>query len=179
MHRLSWIAVVVLLVFWPLPSRACGDKLLMLGRGLRFSALAPERPVAMLAFAPEGSLLATVLQDPQWIAAMNKGKHRLDTVQTSEQLRAALGRRRYELILLNLSDEAQLRPVLHSFAVMGLPVVSGSARDQAQAAQREYGVVLKSESRSKDFLSAISKAVELRDRHAQELAQARKSRKAF
>src|SRR5438445_7584846 len=73
MRRLFWTLTVVLLLSCPRLSQGCGDKLLILGRGLRFSALSADRPAAILAYAPEGSLLASILKDPQWIEAMNKG----------------------------------------------------------------------------------------------------------
>jgi len=56
MRRLFWTLTVVLLLFCPRLSQGCGDKLLILGRCLRFSALSADRPAAILAYAPEGSL---------------------------------------------------------------------------------------------------------------------------
>ena len=179
MRRLFWTLTVVLLLFCPRLSQGCGDKLLILGRGLRFSALSADRPAAILAYAPEGSLLASILKDPQWIAAMNKGKHRLKAVQSMDELRPALSRERYDLVLLNLSDALKLKQTVQSAPSdpLAVPVVNASARDQVQTAEREYAVALKSDSKSKAYLSGISKAVELRDRRAHILAQARKSGK--
>lgn len=179
MRRVFWTLTVLLLLFCPQLSQGCGDKLLILGRGLRFSALSAERPVAILAYAPEGSLLASVLKDPQWIAAINKGKHRLKAVQSMDELRLALSRERYDLVLISLSDPPQLKQAVQSAPSdpLAVPVVNGSARDKVQTAEKEYGVALRSDSKSKVYLSGISKAVELRDRRAQMLAQARKKGK--
>src|SRR5207253_7016762 len=138
------------------------------------SALSADRPAAILAYAPEGSLLASILKDPQWIAAMNKGKHRLKAVQSMDELRPALSRERYDLVLLNLSDALKLKQPVQSAPSdpLAVPVVNASARDQVQTAEREYAVALKSDSKSKAYLFGISKAVELRDRseeHTSEL----------
>ena len=110
---------------------------------------------------------------------MNKGKHRLKAVQSMDELRPALSRERYDLVLLNLSDALKLSQLVQSAPSdpLAVPVVKGSARDQVQTAEREYAVALKSDSKSKAYLSGISKAVELRDRRAHILAQARKSGK--
>jgi hypothetical protein len=180
MRRLIWTLMVVVLLLFPRLSRGCGDKLLILGRGLRFSALSADRPVAILAYAPAGSLLFGILKNPQWIAAITKRKHRLKTIQSMDDLQNALSRERYDLILVDLSDAPQLKPPAQPAPSdpLTLPVVNGSAREQIQAAEREYGVALKSDSKSKAYLSEISKAVELRDRRAQALAQARKNGKA-
>src|SRR5437870_2061158 len=126
MRRLFWTLTVFLLLFCPRPSQGCGDKLLILGRGLRFSALSADRPAAILAYAPEGSLLASILKDPQWIAAMNKGKHRLKAVQSMDELRPALSRERYDLVLLNLSDALKLKQPVQSAPSdpLAVPVVN-------------------------------------------------------
>src|SRR5437667_64799 len=126
MRRLFWTLTVVLLLFCPRLSQGCGDKLLILGRGLRFSALSADRPAAILAYAPEGSLLASILKDPQWISAMNKGKHRLKAVQSMDELRPALSRERYDLVLLNLSDALKLKQPVQSAPSdpLAVPVVN-------------------------------------------------------
>ena len=180
MRRLFWTLSVLLLLFRPSSSQGCGDKLIILGRGFRFSALVAERPVAILAYAPEGSLLASILNDPQWIAAMNKGKHRLRWLQRIDDIRPVLSRESYDLVLVDVSEAPQLKQAVQSTPSdpMVVPVMNGSTRDEVQIAEREYGVVLRSESKTKTYLSGISKAVELRDRRVQVLAQARKKAKA-
>src|SRR2546429_7781109 len=96
-----------------------------------------------------------------------------------DELRPALSRDRFDLVLLNLSDALKLKQPVQSAPSdpLAVPVVNASARDQVQTAEREYAVALKSDSKSKAYLFGISKAVELRDRRAPTRAQARKSGK--
>jgi len=179
MRRLLWTLAVALFLLFPRVGQGCGDKLLILGRGVRFSALSSDRPVAILAYAPANSLLSRVLQEPQWVAAIAKGKHRLKTVESADELQVALSRGRYDLVVFDLTDAAHVKERAQSASVpLLVPTVDGSTQDQVQTAQREYGAALRSGSKSKAYLSDISKAVELRDRRAQALAQARKSGKA-
>jgi hypothetical protein len=180
MRRLLWTLAVAVFLLLPRISQGCGDKLLILGRGLRFSALSSDRPVAILAYAPANSLLSRVLQEPQWGAAMAKGKHRLKVVESADELQVGLSRERYDLVVFDLADVAQLKQRARSasFTPLLVPTVDGATHDQIQTAQREYGVALRSGSKSKAYLSEISKAVELQDRRAQALVQARKSGKA-
>ena len=173
--RVSTIAAVVFCA--PL-SHACGDKLLVLGRALRFSTLSSERPAAILAYAPPGSIVSAVVNEPQWISAMEKGKHRIKVLPDLDRVVTALSSERYDLVLVSFSDAEQLKQRIQSAssaAVIVPALQSSPSREEVRAAEKEYGVAMKSESKGKAYLSYISKAVELRDRRAQSLAQAHKS----
>ena len=178
MRRLLQVSTVLAIVTCAPLSNACGDKLLVLGRALRFSTLSSERPAAILAYAPEGSVVSAVMKEPQWAAAMEKGKHRLKVVQELDGIATALNSERYDLVLVSLSEVAQLKQriqALSAAAVIVPTLQSSLSREEMRAAEKEYGIVLKSESKGRAYLSHISKAVELRDRRAQSLAQAHKS----
>ena len=181
MPRLVWCLTMLATVTFGPCAYACGDKLLVLGRAFRFSTLSSERPAAILAYSPQGSIVSEVLSQPQWITAMEKGKHRLKVVQDLDGFVTVLRSERYDLVLISLSDATQLRLRIQSVSSEALvvPVVSGSfSGEEVRAAQKEYPVALKIESKSKAYLSNISKAVEVHDRRAQFLAQGRKSGRA-
>jgi hypothetical protein len=178
MRRLLRVFTVIAVVSCAPLSNACGDKLLVLGRALRFSNISSERPAAILAYAPQGSIVSVVLNEPQWVAAIEKGKHRLRVVQELDGIVTAMSSQRYDLVVVSLADAAQLKQRIQSAssaAVIVPALQSSPSREEVRAAEKEYGVVLKSESKGKAYLSYISKAVELRDRRAQVLAQAHKS----
>lgn len=99
-------------------------------------------------------------------------------IQELDGIVTAFSSERCDLVLVSLSDVAHLKQRIQSAssaAVLVPAVQSSSSREQVRAAEKEYGVVLKSESKGKTYLSYISKAVELRDRRAQSLARAHKS----
>lgn len=179
MHRLLW-ALFLSLTLFPSTVEGCGDKLLVLGRSVRFSLLSSDRPATILAYAPVGSVLARILQDPQWLTAIVKGKHRLSVIRSAEELQGGLTREHYDLILMNLADAAGVKQreqtTLKDFVIV--PTVDASTQDQIQRVDREYGVVLKSGSKTKAYLSEISRAVELRDRRMEALLRARKNNKS-
>jgi hypothetical protein len=150
----------------------------VLGRALRFSNIAAQRPATILAYAPPGSVVSAVLQEPQWTAAVEKGKHRVRVTQDLDSLVSTLRNEHYDLLLVSVSEAALLKQRIQSAAsvMFALPVLPSSPpREEARTLEKEYGVVLTSESKGKTYLSAISKAVELRDRRAQYLAQTHKS----
>ena len=57
---------------------------------------------------------------------MNKRKHRLKAVQSMDELRPALSRERYDLVLLNLSDALKLKQPVQSAPSdpLAVPVVN-------------------------------------------------------
>lgn len=152
----------------------CGDKLLVLGRPLMFTS----RPAAILAYAPPGSSLQSLLSATQWTGAMTKGKHHLQVVQTPDQLAQILKTERFDVILAGLTDAAALRPqmAIASYPAVVVPVLDSGSRDAFRSAEREYGVAMKGVAKSGDYLSAIGRAVDLRDRRFEAAAREKKNR---
>jgi hypothetical protein len=150
----------------------CGDKLLVLGRPLYFTS----RPAAILAYAPPGSSLQSLLSATQWTGAIAKGKHHLRIVQTPEQLAQVLKTERFDVILAGLAEAAALRRQTAAtlYPAVVVPVVDSSSRDAFRSAQREYGVVMKGVAKSGDFVSAIGRAIELHDRRVEAAAREKK-----
>src|SRR5438552_18435707 len=99
---LCWLGIAVL-VFCAPEMPACGDKLLLLGRVLRSSAMV-SRPAAILAYASPNSVVAGLMSDPQWAAALAKGKHHVRVVQNPQQLSGALRSEHYDLMLASMAD---------------------------------------------------------------------------
>jgi hypothetical protein len=152
---------------------ACGDKLLILGRPMRFNS----RPAVVLAYAPAGSTLESVLNTPQWTNAISKGKHRLRVIQTPGQLVQTLKTERFDIVVLSLTDasifQAQLGP--SSFPTVFVPMVETVERNAVRNAEKEYGVAMKSVAKTSDYLSAIDRAVGLRDLRAEAAARVKKN----
>jgi hypothetical protein len=154
-------------------AHACGDKLLILGRPLRFHS----RPAAILAYAPPASAVESVLNSPQWATAMTKGKHRLRVMQTPEQLTQALKAERFDVILVGAADAGGLQAQLSaaSFPAVFVPVVESVARDAFRNAEKEYGVAMKGMAKSGAYLSAIDRAVGLHDLRVEAAAREKKN----
>lgn len=160
-------------------SWGCGDKLLILGRVLRYSAV--TRPAAILAYASPDTVVSGLLNDPQWVAAVAKGKHRVVVVRSEEQVRAALISKHYDVVLISVKDARMLQPDMRSamFSPVLLPVVQDNADDPVRPAEKEYGVALKRSSKAKGFLSSIRKALEVQQLRVEAAEQAKKSRKSL
>jgi hypothetical protein len=137
-----------------------------------------SRPAAILAYAPPGSSLQSLLSATQWTGAMTKGKHHLQVVQTPDQLAQILKTERFDVILAGLTDAAALRPqmAIASYPAVVVPVLDSGSRAAFRSAEREYGVAMKGVAKSGDYLSAIGRAVDLRDRRFEAAAREKKNR---
>jgi hypothetical protein len=153
---------------------ACGDKLLVLGRPLRFGS---SRPAAILAYAPSGSFLESVMKEPLWTAAITKGKHRLRVVQTPEQLMQSLKAEQFDLVLAGPQDALAVRSQVAAASPVTVlvPVVDGGSHDVVRTAEKEYGMVIKGDAKTGDYLSTIGRAVDLHDRRVEAVAREKKN----
>jgi hypothetical protein len=154
-------------------AHACGDKLLILGRPLRFKS----RPASILVYAPPGSALEPMLTSQQWTTAITKGKHRVIVILTPERLSQVLKGERFDLILVAWTEAtvspAQLADT--SFPAVVVPVVENVSRETLRNAEKEYGVAMKSTAKSGDYLSEIDRAVGLHDLRIEAAARGKKN----
>jgi hypothetical protein len=155
---------------------ACGDKLLVLGRPLRFGS---SRPAAILAYAPPGSFLESVMKESQWTTAISKGKHRLRVVQTPGQLTQTLNAERFDLVLAGSPDILAVRSQVATASpgLVFVPVVDGGSHDAVRTAEKEYGVAIKGDAKTGDYLMTIGRAVDLHDRRVEAIAREKKNQR--
>lgn len=155
------------------PAQACGDKLLILGRPLHFKS----RPASILAYAPPGSALESLLASPQWTTAVAKGRHRVIAILTPERLSQVLKGERFDLILIAWTETTLSLPQLAdtSFPAVVTPVVENSSRETLRNAEKEYGVVMRSTAKSGDYLFEIDRAVGLHDLRIEAAARGKKN----
>ena len=169
-------ALLLMAGFFSSPTaHACGDKLLILGRPLRFKS----RPASILAYAPSGSAVEPMLTSQQWTNAITKGKHRVVVILTPERLSQVLKGEQFDLILI-ASTEATVSPAQladASFPTVVVPVVENVSRETFRSAEKEYGVAMRSIAKSGDYLSEIDRAVGLHDLRVEVAARGKKNQK--
>ena len=154
-------------------AQACGDKLLILGRPIHFRS----RPASILAYAPPGSVLESMLASPQWTTAIAKGRHRVIVALTPERLSQVLKGERFDLMLVAWADAAGPRAPLSdiSFPAVVVPVLENMSRETVRNVEKEYGVAMKSTAKSGDYLSEIDRAVGLHDLRMEAAARGKKN----
>lgn len=144
---------------------ACGDKFLVMGRGLRLERAVPRKPAAILVYASSASNLTRTLPNIPIETALRKAGHRPTSVASEDELDKALRLGGWDLVLVDVAESGTVSGRLrgHSVPVL-LRVVHNATRTEFKQAKRQYEAVLKSPTRSQAFLDSIDEALLLRIR---------------
>ena len=150
---------------------ACGEKLLLLGRGIRFQSRHSPRPASVLLYVPE-SATGQPLTDPNLESALREAGHAVRAVTTSADFESAVRSGDYDVVLANISDAPDLDRARATTADhVVLPAVylvspSQSSKQQARAdresASKSFGVVVEVPGRPGHYCAAVDKAMELK-----------------
>jgi hypothetical protein len=140
---------------------ACGDKLLVLGRGVRFGNIASSYHAAIIAYVPDSVPRSAAVNDPQFQAALQKAGHKLRLVQQADVLVEAVQSGKYDIVLVDLQDAAMVDTQVTTAAVntIVMPVVyDGAELETATATQ--FRCVRKTSGKNGSCFSTIDKAIE-------------------
>jgi hypothetical protein len=168
----SIVMVVAALMQNPALLNACGEKLLLLGRGIRFQSRHTPRPASVLLYLPQ-SATGQPLTDPNLESALKEAGHAVRAATTSADLESALRSGSYDVVLANISDTTDLeraQAVTAGNAVV-LPAVylvapAQQAKEQTKAdrdnASKAFGVMVEVPGRPGHYCAAVDKAMELK-----------------
>jgi hypothetical protein len=165
------------------PVHACGDKLLMLGRGIRFQSKHTPRPAAVLVYLPE-SASGQPLTDPNLESALREAGHAVRTVTSPADLEAALRSGTFDVVLANVTHASELeraKSVAARNAVI-LPAIylvaqgsQSAAKQQAKAdrakASKEFAVTVEVPGRPGHYCHAVDQAMELKLKREKEASR--------
>jgi hypothetical protein len=141
---------------------ACGDKLLVIGRGLRFQRAYAGRQASLLIYssgsqneAVPGTKIASMLK---------QAGHRVQTAAGAAQLDTVLKSGKVDIILAEFADVGAIAPEVRSAPSnpVVLPILYRPSRAELAAAQKEYHVALKAPADEIRFLTAIDEALKLK-----------------
>src|SRR5262245_14651920 len=80
---------------------ACGDKFVVVGRGVRFDqAYAAIHPASILIVLPTKNVKSAAVRDSRLLIALKMAGHHVEVVQQQANLAAALGRSRRDIIIV-------------------------------------------------------------------------------
>ena len=85
------------------PLHACGDKLMMLGRGIRFQSKHTPRAASVLLYLP-ASATGRPLTDPNLESALREAGHAVRAVTMPADLDGALRSGTFDVVLANVTD---------------------------------------------------------------------------
>lgn len=164
------VLVSAFLIQNPSLLEACGDKLFMLGRGLRFQSRHSPRPATVLLYLPAAAR-AGPLSDPNLESALSEAGHTLRSVSTREELSEALRTGQYDVLLTDLAEASELQrtPVVVGHSLIVVPavhLVASTSPQQVKAdtarAAKEFSLVVQVPGRPGHYCAAVDKAMELK-----------------
>lgn len=168
MRRLLLVlgSISALLLLSEMQAYACGDKLLALNRGPRFRDFSSSHRASILIYNHTGSTVASALDQGQLQSALVKGGHRLQLVGERKALDEALKTGHYDIVLVDLTDvrlvEDSLRTAPSSPQLV--PVVYRGTNDENRSLERQYRFVLKAPDKSGNYLNAIDRVLDEKDK---------------
>ena len=149
-----------LLLAWT-EARACGDKFLVIGRGVRYQRAhgAVQRASIVMYLDPKGHLEA-VLKESRLEANLKLAGHTLRSVADRSELGEILRSERYDILLADISEMVNLEGEVQSAArPFFLPVIYNPSGEELAEAERQYSCVMKSPSTKRHYLAVIDDAI--------------------
>ena len=144
---------------------ACGDKLLVIGRGVRSQrAHGAVQRASILVYLDTGGRLQAAMKEMQLESNLRLAGHSLRSVESRAELGEQARSGRYDILLADISEMVALegevgsspaRPVL-------LPVIYNPTGEELAEAEAEFSCVMRSASTSKHYLAVIEEAMVLR-----------------
>ena len=157
------------------PLHACGDKLMMLGRGIRFQSKHTPRAAAVLLYLPQSGP-SRALTDPNLESALREAGHAVRVVTTPADLEPALRDRSFDVVLANVSDAPDLEraqgaverntavilPAVYLLAPAGQRPTKNQSKAEREKASRDFAVIVEVPGRPGHYCHAVDQAMELK-----------------
>jgi hypothetical protein len=145
---------------------ACGDKFLLIGRGIKFQRgyAAVYRANILLYSVSTADGRASIMRDAKFHDALKTAGHQLTVVQNTEAVKSALRSGTYDVVLTEIAQATTLGTDLATSKSIVLPVVEEKpTKDQIETCKRLFPTCkLKSSGKALSFLEVIDKEMEAR-----------------
>jgi ABC-type amino acid transport substrate-binding protein len=147
------------------PAQACGDKFLLVGRGVAYRrAYAAVYPASIVVYAEPRRNAANAIRDPRLQSDLKMAGHRVLLIETEAALARALESGAVDLVLTDAADadrtskQAAAAPSKPTV----LPVMYEPTKAEAKEMEARYQCRLTNADRADKFLVAIDNAMKLR-----------------
>ena len=120
------VGIVMTSTTWS-PVEACGDKFLLVGRGVRFQrAYAAVHPANILIYARSTTDANRAIRDTQFQKTLRQAGHQLSVIEDAKLFQQALSVASFDIVLADLSEAQTIDPLV------------ATARSQPKALYVEY-----------------------------------------
>ena len=141
---------------------ACGDKLVLLGRGIRFQRmLATKHPATILVYLNPGTGISAADREYQVRSLLKLAGHKPRSVTSAAELTMELGSGKYDLVLADYSDAPALEKEIQAAKARPalIPVVYNPSANQRAAAEKEYSCLITPSKTNYDLLNVVDQAM--------------------
>jgi len=162
---MSWMAFLAMLQGTN-GVQACGDKFLLVGRGVKFrQAYAAIYPASIVIFAhaPHQNVAKAIL-DPRLQSSLKSAGHRLTITEDERALTRAFESDRVDLVLADIDDADRVARQAAAAPTQPkvLPVMFEPTKEEAKTVEARYNCRLTSSDRPDRYLSTIDDAMKAR-----------------
>jgi hypothetical protein len=159
------LAAVVFLSGSP-AALGCGDKFVVLGRGVRFGrAFAAKYPASVLIYVNPASHMPAAMKEFQLEAALKAAGHKTRVAESSADLEKALASGKYDIVLADIADTPGVQKDASAAASKPsvVPVLYRPTPAELAAVEKKYGcLIAPASSRSPDLLPVLDQAMQNR-----------------
>jgi hypothetical protein len=144
------------------PVFGCGDKLVLLGRGIRFQRMiATKHPATILVYLNPGSGISAADREYQLRSLLKFAGHKPRAVTSAAELATELGSGKYDVVLADYAEAATLEKEVQSSKGKPslIPVVYNPSADQRAAAEKQYSCLVTPAKKNYDLLSVVDQAM--------------------
>jgi hypothetical protein len=145
--------------------QACGDKFLLVGRGVKFrQAYAAIYPASIVVYAQPQHSAAKAIRDSRLQTDLKAAGHRVTIAEDERALTRALESDRVDLVLTDAADADRIARQADAAPTRPrvLPVMFEPSKEEAKAIESRYNCRLTAADRSDRYLSAIDDAMKSR-----------------
>ncbi len=144
----------------------CGDKFVVLGRGVRFARA--KYPARIVIYKNPASHIPAADKEYMLESTLKLAGHRPSIAENPAELRKLLGARQYDLVLGDISDASSLEGTVHASSsdATVIPMVYNPTGAELLEAERQYNCLVKASKKNTDLLSVIDETMLARSKGA-------------
>lgn len=127
---------------WPAASVACGDKFLVVGRGVQRVSKA-RHPASILIFTRPDTEMSRAARDMRLEATLRRAGHAVDTVSDEAAMATTLATRRHDFVLVDAADAAAVGRSAPGERAQVVPVATRPSRETLRALEARHALVIR------------------------------------
>ena len=160
-RSIFFLAALVAALATGAPAQACGDKFLVVGRGMKYSQLRGSgQPLAVLILKNADPKVNAAVMDPELQRRLKQAGHKVAVAEDYAQLDQLLKAGSIDLVLADLTEAGKVGDLLKSAAAKAvvMPVVYAGSKAEIDRAKQAFRCVFSVPGKAGQLLDVIGEA---------------------